>query len=347
MCLYLREKQPQVAKEDIIVLKYVYLHKKGIISPFQRSIIPVNEVMTAYPEKENIEFCSTDLLGNNIYSLGGGAIHAKLIKEEFPECEGRKAIIPAGTKYWVNLRGDEIAARSMIVTDINWNKGDNKVSESLFEEILENAPEVNGIRIGDYLLENGDYTRPRKGLSEDKVVGIVAGFHDGEPLIAALTFFVGAYDRRYNSKFGEYYNSNKDAIKVFNGRIITKGYKEGNRDSRFEAFEACINYRKDKDEEWYFGAAGEVATMIDNCIYLNAAHQITGLGFIIWDEWYHSCSEYGYTCSWDCTSGVGDVNCCWRYKDYKDRIVPFLAYKNNKVQNFFIIKLYKQRIDTS
>ena len=328
MCLYLREKQPRVAKEDIIVLKYVRICDKDIISPFQYTKILVNKVITAYPKKENITFCGTDLLGDNIYALGGGAIHARLIKEEFPECEGRKAIIPTGTEYWVSVRGDEIAARSMIVTDINWDKGDNKVSESLFEEILENAPKVNGVRIGDYLLENGDYTRPRKGLSEDEVVGIVAGFHDGEPLIAALTFFVSTYDKRYNSKFGEHYNSSKDAIKAFNGRTITKRYKKGDRDSRFEAFEACINYRKDKDEEWYFGAAGEVTIMIDNCIYLNAANQITGLGFIISNEWYQSCSEYNYTSLWSCISGMGEVGCCWRYKDCKDMVVPFLASKN-------------------
>lgn len=331
MCLYLREEQPRVAKEDIIVLKYVKLYNKNIMGPYQYTKIPVNEVMTAYPKKEDITFCGTDLLGDNIYALGGGAIHAKLIKEELPRCEGRKAIIPAGTEYWVSTHGNEIAARSMIVTDINWDEEDNKVSESLFEEILENAPKVNGIRIGDYLLENGDYTRPLKGLSEDEVVGIVAGFHDGEPLIAALTFFVGAYDRKYNSQFGEYYNSNKDAIKAFNGRIIIKEYKEGNRDSRFEAFEACINYRKNKDEEWYFGAAGEVTTMINNCIYLNAAHQITGLGFVIDNERYPSCSEYNCKCSWDCISGIGEISCCWCYKDRKDRVIPFLAYKNNKV----------------
>ena len=181
-----------------------------------------------------------------------------------------------------------------------WVARNNKESESLFEEILENAPKINGIRIGDYLLENGDYTRPQKGLPEDKVVGIVAGFHEGNPLIAALTFFVGACNNLYNSKFREYYNSNRDAIKAFNGRSITKKYKEGSRDDRFEAFEACINYRKDKDEEWYFGAAGEVITMIDNCIYLNAAHQITGLGFVIGDEWYHSCSEDSSYGSWGC-----------------------------------------------
>lgn len=329
MCLYLRDKKPRVAKEDITVLKFVRVYNKLIISPMQHTVIHANEVLKASPDKEDIVPFDTDILGNNLYTLNGGAIHAKLIKDRYFGYECRKAIIPAGTDYWVSVRGDEIAARSMIVTDIKWDEGDNKVSESLFEEILENAPEVNGVRIGDYLLENGDYTRPRKGLTEDEVVGIVAGFHGGKPLIAALTFFVNAYaDRIYGSKFGEYYIINKDAIKTFNGRSITKRYKEErerrNKD-RFEAFEACINYRKDKDEKWYFGAAGEVATMLDNSIYLNAAHHITNLGFLIRDEWYNSCTEGGRDYSWGCYLGKYKVFCRWYYKDDKNITVPFLS----------------------
>lgn len=325
MCLYLREKKARVAKEDITVLKYVKVDDNVIITPYQCTKIPVNEVLTASPN--NVETCSfgKDMFGNDVYSINGGAIHAKLIKSVFSKYECRKAIIPAGTEYWVSVRGDEIAAKSMIITDIKWDEGDNKVSTSIFEEILENAPEVNGVRIGDYLLENGDYARPRKGLSEDDVVGIVAGFHDGKPLIVALTFFIGAYDRLYDSNFGECYNNNKDAIKAFNGRSITKKYREGSRNDSFEAFESCINYRKDKDEEWYFGAAGEVATMLDNCIYLNAAHQITGLGFVIGDEWYHSCSYGGYYESWDCDLYSSMVGCSCCDKKHKRRTVPFLS----------------------
>ena len=327
MCLSLRDKQPRVAKKDITVLKYVRVCDNFITSPYRHNKIPVNEVMTASPKKEEIDFFGVDQLGNNSYYLSGGAIHAKLIKDGLSEFECRKAIIPAGTEYWVSVQGDEVAARSMIITDINWDNGDNKVSEIIFEEILENAPEVNGIRIGDYLLENGGYTRPRKGLSENEVVGIVAGFHEGEPIIAALTFFVGAYaDRIYGSKFGEYYNINKDAIKAFNGISITKKYRDGSiKDDRFEAFEACINYRNDKDEKWYLGAAGEVATMLDNCIYLNAAHHITSLGFLMGDEWYNSCTEGGRDYFWGCYLRNSKVYCRWYYKDDKNRTVPFLS----------------------
>ena len=334
MCLYLRDKKPRVAKEDITVMKYVRLYDDGIVSPYQFTKIPVNEVLTASPNKENIESCGKDLLGNDVYSISEGAIHAKLIKGEFSRCECRKAIIPSGTEYWVNVRGDEIAARSMIVTDVDWDNGVNKVSENVFEEILENAPKVNDIRIGDYLLENGDYTRPCKGLSEDNVVGIVAGFHGGKPLITALTFFDCVYDRDNSSEFGNYYHFNEYVVKAFNGRTITEKYRDGSKDDRFEAFEACINYRKDKDEEWYLGAAGEVATMIDNCIYLNAAHQISSLGFVIGDECFHSCSEASLTYTWVCDLGNGKVRCDWRSgKYYTQRVVPFLSFKKfNKLK---------------
>ena len=324
MCLYLREKQPRVAKEDITVLKYVILYD-GIVSPYQFTKIPVNEVLTASPNKENIESFGKDLLGNDVYSISGGAIHAKLIKGELSGCVCRKAIIPSGTEYWVNVHGDEIAARSMIVTDVDWDNGVNKVSESVFEEILENAPKVNDIRIGDYLLENGDYTRPCKGLSEDNVIGIVAGFHGGKPLITALTFFDCVYDKDNSSEFGDYYHFKEYVIKTFNGRTITEKYRDGSKDDRFEAFEACINYRKDKDEKWYLGAAGEVATMLDNCIYLNAAHHITGLGFLIGNEWYNSCSEKNCEYSWRCSVSCNRVSCCSDSKRCERRTVPFLS----------------------
>ena len=86
-----------------------------------------------------------------------------------------------------------------------------------------------------------------------------------------------------------------------------------------------INYRKDKGEEWHFGTASEVATMLDNCIYLNTAHQITGIGFLIANEWYNSCSEKDYEYSWGCYLCNNKVRCRWYYKDDKNRIVPFLS----------------------
>ena len=219
-----------------------------------------------------------------------------------------------------------------LIKDINWNNDDDKASESLFEGILENASEVNGIRIADYLLENGEFVKPRKGLSEDEVVGIVVGFHNENPIIASLKFFTSVFDRKYNSTFGDSYYIAKEAKKAFDGQIITRKYKNGKREDRFEAFEACLNYRKNKNEEWYLGAVGEVATMLNNWVYLNAAHRITKFGTIInhWDC-YTTCSERDCYCSWYCQLvRTIDPDCFWYDKGNHKLgdcvVVPLLVY---------------------
>ena len=83
MCLYLRDKKPRVAKEDITVLKYVKLYDDGIVSPYQFTKIHVNEVLTASPNKENIESCGKDLLGNDVYSINGRRV---VVKQQEAQC---------------------------------------------------------------------------------------------------------------------------------------------------------------------------------------------------------------------------------------------------------------------
>ena len=346
MCLLTKEREPRVAKDDLTVLKYVMCENGRILSPFQGTEIPVNEVMVAYPKREIIKI-KADVLNNIIYSLSGGAIHAKLIDTSapysgHPSVKGRKAIIPAGTEYWVGVGCNEIAARSMIITDIDWKEGD-EVLESFFEEILENAPEVNDIRVGDYLLENGSYTRPRKGLSGDDVVGIVAGFHEGKPLIAAIEFFRDAHDWPPTTngdmprKFCE---TREKAVRMFDGQYRTQVYKKtyGVRigTNELNSFDICISYRKDKGEEWYFPAAGEIITMLDNSSYLNAANQITGLGYpLLLENTGMIISSTGGECSsdrcWFCSSSKYSGICCFPdYKSISHTTIPFLGHRNNE-----------------
>ena len=327
MCLILRDKQPRIAKKDIIVCKYVLRVDNYFFTPIYMANIPINKVMKAKPNKPCIECHGKDLAGNDIYNLGGGAIHAELFDKKF-SCGLRtpkKAIIPAGTEYWLSAFGEDVAAKSMIVTDEDW---DGNLSENLMEEILADAPEIGGVRVGDYLLDNGSYTRPRKGLSKDDVVGIVSGFHEGKPLVAALDYFVKKkvkYTPR-NIKHGKFYDCVRDVIELFDGRFETQKYKNGERTDRFNAFKDCVDYRKDKNEDWYLGAAGEVKTMLSNGIYLNAAHEITCIGFAInYNEWYHSCTERSCWSCWCCRFGVTDISIGRCDKNEKFHIVPFLS----------------------
>lgn len=352
MSLYIKDLKPRVAKEDITVLKYVICHNNEIISPYQKTKISLNEVMVAYPKMEDIKHYGTDILSNDVYTLDEGVIHAMLIEtvKPYPNFIGKKAIIPAGTEYWVSVGGDEIAARSMIITDTDWKKGD-KASKNIFKEILETAPKVNGVRVGDYLLENGGYTQPREGISRDDVIGIVAGFHEEKPLIAAIDSFVGKYGKHVTYGFAQdkYLVSKENAIKMFNGLDMIQEYKKREYKSiKSDSFETCINYRKYKDENWYLPTLGEVVAMLNNNIYLNSAHQITGFGPVLLEDGLtiSSNTEQGYILRWCGYFYNGKIGCSLENKEIGYRIVPFLGHRNCETElNTKITKIRKFKLE--
>lgn len=321
MCLITTEPYYRIAKEDISVIKYVIRSDGVIKTPYIKVKIPINKIMKASSEKEEAKFLIKDILNNDMYSISEGAIHAKLIVDNFTQIpfELRKAIIPAGTKYWISSDGIEIAAKEMIVTDQVFVKEIDRSSENIFKEILSNAPKFNNIRVGDYLLENGEYVKPQKNLSKNDIVGIVVGFSNKKPLIAALSSFL------CNSKtpITRYYNTIDMSNIVFNGKEITELYiKENN--NKLEAFEICTNYRKEKGENWYFGSIGEIITMLNNIKYINAANQIAGIEFNILNSWICSCSKFKYDNVWCCSHYYGTLYTCITSINTQLKLIPFL-----------------------
>lgn len=310
-----------------MVLKYLRQNGDRYESPCQGTPVTLGKLMVAQPDTPCIRYECEDLYDREIYSMGGGVIHAKLSESNDYGNYCAKAIIPKGTEYWIDPFGTEIAARQMLITEEN---GSNEsVDIQLFKEILESAPEKNGIRVGDYQMIDDSFVHPTKKIAKTKVRGIVCGFYeDGSPIICALEMFREVWDTVCDSKIGKC-TSREKAMKLFNGREVTAQYKKqikGKDEERFDAFERCINYRKDKQEDWYFGSLGETMTMLDNAAYLNAAHNITGLGFIInTDHGYWSCSEGYYNGSWCCNLDSGVVDCYWYSKNFIYRIVPFYA----------------------
>lgn len=324
MCLYIRNKKPRVAKRNIVVLKYLSKKDNKFYSPCQGAEVKLGEVLKAYPTTPNISNYNTDVYNRRISSLKGGAIHAKLCEDNEYGNYCAKAIIPKGTKYWLNSFGTEIAAERMLITE---EKGNNDVIDnSLAREILATAPEVNGVRIGDYQLIDDSFIHPKKSIAKTKVRGIVCGFYEnGNPIICALEVFLEVWDEDCDSKIGNHI-SYSEAMRLFNGKGITRKYikKKYKDKSRYGAFERCINYRKDTGEKWFFGSLGETMIMLDNAIYLNAAHKITGFGFVFNDTGrYWSCSEASYSCFWYCNLFGYSVCCYWSYKNHVYRVVPF------------------------
>lgn len=335
MCLYIRDKQPRVAKRDIVVLKYLRQFGKRYKSPYQRTPVTLGKLMVAQPDTPCIRYEWRDLYGRKIYSMGGGVIHARLSESnDYGNC-CVKAIIPKGTEYWIDPFGIEIAARQMLITE---EKGSNELVDiQFFKKILKSAPEKNGIRVGDYQMIDDSFVHPSKRIAKTEVRGIVCGFYeDGSPIICALEMFKEEWDTDRDSRIGEHTSWEK-AMKLFNGREVTAQYKKQIKckgKERFGAFERCINYRKDKKEDWYFGSLGETMTMLDNAAYLNAAHMITGLGFIIDTGYcYWSCSEDASCCSWGCSLPSYGVDKFWDYKYCSNRFVPFYASTQAKKES--------------
>lgn len=335
MCLYTRNIKPKVAKRDIMVLKCLREMSDGSFkSPSQSIQITLNEMMIAKPNKPQLaEYC-TDDFGFKVSTLNGGAIHAKLYGEPDYGNTQRVAVIPEGTEYWLDSFGKEIAATKMLITD---KKAENyKHDKQLALEILEDAPKVKGIRVADYMLSDGSFIHPDKAeeVNQEAIVGRVVGFKNKKPMVAALTTITSvAWDRSYDSHIGEYYGNMTEALeKDTDGIAKIREYKK-NREERFEAFNACLDYRKDKNEEWYMPTLKDMTTLLNNTIYLNAACVVSGIGDMIdYERWYWTCSEGSYGHSWYCYLRGEEVRCCWDDKDCRHRIVPFLASltENNK-----------------
>ena len=134
---------------------------------------------------------------------------------------------------------------------------------------------------------------------------------------------MGVWDKDYNSKVGDFVDDWHEGIKLLNGKEITNKYKES-KDKKLEVFEECINYRKEKNEEWYMPALGEMMTLLDNVIFLNAACNITGLGREISTyEWFWTCPECYSSLSWCCFLDSYGLYCNRGCKDCRGLIVPF------------------------
>ena len=337
MCLYTREKLPRVAKRDIVCLKILNEVSNGVYkTPYQGVEVSLNSKIKASPKKVEIGFCTNDNLENAVYTINGGAIHSVLLDES--RCRQssciKKAIIPKGTEYYLGCFGLEVASEELYIADKDADIED--LDTEFLNELLEEAPTCNGIRVGDYLMSSGEFVHPSKKLPKTKVIGIVVGFHKDNPLIAAL-------DRLDNVSFGSYpsdvidrtFTERKDALKDFDGKGHTDKYvkyKE-NKEHTFiyKAFQRSVEYKKKAAKNWYLPALGEMMQMLNNALYINIAYRISGLGYLVdTSGWYWTSSECSGRYSWCCRLDGGEVYCYWDCRCYRYRVVPFLAYNDNQ-----------------
>lgn len=83
MCLFIREKEPRIAKRDIVVLKYLEKDLEYFFSPCRRTFVILGEVLEAHPKGAQISYHSMDNYNREISKLEGGAIHAMLFENPY------------------------------------------------------------------------------------------------------------------------------------------------------------------------------------------------------------------------------------------------------------------------
>lgn len=343
MCLYTRKRLPRVAKRDIVCLKILSKDFFGVyMTPYRGMRIQLNSKIEACPEKVDIIFNDYDCLDNTVYSVNGGVVHSVLLDED--KCKGRayvkKAIIPKGTEYYLGCFGLEIASKELYVTDKEGSIEDLDIQ--FLEELLEEAPTCNGIRVGDYLMADDKFVHPSKNLS--KAIGIVVGFHDKTPLIAALDRFRCSFgdEAIMNGTFAD----RDSAMQDFNGKEHTKKYVEYTNSNAprhsYKAFSGCVAYEKSGIRNWYLPALGEMLQMLNNALYINIAHLISGLGYsVTTTKWYWTSSESNSFLAWNCYLYGGEVFCYNVCRDDVHSVVPFLAYKTQAESTGLIDKIKK------
>lgn len=293
---------------------------------FGKKLVALPETRTSWDRE------GADNYGRQIFSIGAGVIHARLVPTGGISCCCKKAIIPKGTEFWMDPFGNDIAAKSMIITDEDVDTSNWAIPEVLIQLILKSAPESNGVHVGDYQLTNNSFVSPSADLPKEEVRGQVCGFYkDGSPIICGLERLEAAWDSK-RRQLGKQYSTYDEAWQAFNGREITNEYlKQHTEDKGFEAFHLCSTYREEYGEEWFFGALGEIAAMLDNSLYLNAARAVTGLGYYITGEyWYWSCSERDGLGPFYCGLGYFMVYRGWYCKDCRCSVVPFFASQREK-----------------
>lgn len=336
MCMYTRNTVPTIAHQDIPVLKYLDQKGDRFETPYQNTPVEFGKKMVAQPEATtNWNQSCGDHYGRPIYSIGAGVIHARMVPTENIAVHCKKAIIPKGTEFWMDPFGNDIAAKAMIITDESVDTDNWVIPDVLIQLILKSAPERNGIHVGDYQLTDDSFVSPSKDLPKAKVRGQVCGFYkDGNPIICGLERLEATWDKDCR-KLGKQYSSYEEAWQTFNGREVTAEYRKQYADDKgFEAFHVCSSYREGCDEDWFFGAFGEVVAMLDNSLYLNAARAVTGLGYYITnDHWYWSCSERDGLSSFCCGLYCGMVRRVWGYKYCRCSVVPFFASRREKKNN--------------
>lgn len=324
MCMYGTHSKPLVAKKDIVCVKYLRKEGRKYLTPAQDTPVKLGKVLEPTTQLKKVEKTG------RLYEFNGGVIHACSYKTDWwSDAKAFKAIIPAGTEYWVGNHTNCIVARQLLITKEEADT--NEPDVNMLNDILENRPTCGDKAVGDYKMKDGSFVTPFNINDKNRsdIIGVIVGFKGEKPLIWSGEFTEPmAIDTQYDSKFDEFTSSPSED---FDGEKHTDAFfkKFGKKfdGKRYQIYAALKKYKPEVGK-WYLPAGGELVTMAENLMYIQAASYIanTTLRFSDNTDWLWSSSERSLGDCWGvCVGDDGGFGTGWRYRCGLRRACFFLA----------------------
>lgn len=300
MCLITGNKIALVAEKDITV--YKELEICYVLSPSNFkwqtpwTYTPVELNQTMYPN--SLENIHSEKDGK--YAIYGGAIHAHImingVTQRVFSSFSRyfKAIIKAGTTYYVHDDFKQIAAKELFITDqiIEKDFQDalttpdmNQIYRDYLKATFNNPEYCNseGVFVGFFKLSDGTYANPLEEFNHDKAIGIVGFIHNDTPVVASLTpkllpWLTDTYID-YEAQSSTTIDNYKKDMEGKKHTFDISHLKEYDP-TKFKAIDYCLKYKTDNTEEgdWYLGSIGEMIKLAQNVGIINSAIKYTGVG---------------------------------------------------------------------
>lgn len=297
MCLYAHNTTPLVCGKDLVVYKMLRKYGGDIYTPYQNAKAELGSYLKA---EEEFPSLPSDYSNNNIEN---GAIHASLqwrscqdylmLNRVEGTCERivAKAVIKAGTPFFVDFRMNDIAAKEMLVTsttvpfqygtDTEYGKDISETNEAVRELIMKQPFMKNseGVRAGDVLLSDKTFAHCEEIEADAEAIGVVAFIRpDGTPQVISLRQKALQWFSKKPCDYPFPTNPALDrflAVNDFDGFGHTQKIlkNQGEMINDFPAFKYCLDYSTPGTEagDWYLPSSGELIQAIRNTFFINEA----------------------------------------------------------------------------
>lgn len=286
MCLYIGNKEGHIAKKDIKC--YKLLKKCGnsdtYVTPSQGWRIKFDTELIPDQKEPQIKEYGFK------YILEGGAIHAFLdTRDNGYGSEGEifEAIIPQGTRFWLQDDLKQIAAQKIIITK---KKAETDACID-YSEFLYIAADVR--------LSDGSREFASEKLNPETVIGIYSGNK-----VVATEVVVKQF-----SENGPL--TSTDGLQLFKDREESRKDKEGYQNTQnlkklsqeLPALKYCLEYETlgTSKGDWYLPAVGELMEIFLNLESINLTLKILGKKIIPYN-WFWSSTVYSDQYAWGCLS---------------------------------------------